>query len=434
VIRELARWIATDELLLLTVVAPLFIFPTSFSPLGLLLIFVVWLCRWRTRGQVTVHWPLVNTCMSVILLMLPVSLFISDDRSLSWQSFYLIVLGIAFFFAIVNGVWTRRQLWWISSLLLALAGALCLLSLVGTDWPRQKVFKAPVLYAYWPRLFYEGPSMPGHGAFHPNVVGGTLTLFIPLALSVYFSPSPHQRGWLRNLVAHLPLALLILLLLFIVVLTQSRGAWLALAAGLWVMVVARYPRLWWEIPIIVGLVFLAGRAWAVPHARELFLGLDSTGTSLSRLAVWGRALAMMRDAPLTGIGLNLFSAVVEARYPLPGPEVAPPHAHNLLLQVGVDLGLPGMIAYLVLLVTCLVRVGQTVTAFRTRENANLVALSAGLLGSLVVASVHGLLDAVTWVARSSPLLWILLALSLATYRFSRQKAVQKGDRNAQTIS
>jgi hypothetical protein len=75
-----------------------------------------------------------------------------------------------------------------------------------------------------------------------------------------------------------------------------------------------------------------------------------------------------------------------------------------------------------------------VTAFRTRENANLVALSVGLLGSLVVASVHGLLDAVTWVARSSPLLWILLALSLATYRFSRQKAVQKGDRNAQTIS
>jgi putative inorganic carbon (HCO3(-)) transporter len=173
----------------------------------------------------------------------------------------------------------------------------------------------------------------------------------------------------------------------------------------------------------VGLVLLAGRAWTVPHARELFLGLDSTGTSLSRLAVWGRALAMIREAPLTGVGLNLFPVVVEARYPLPGPEVAPPHAHNLLLQAGVDLGLPGMIAHLVLFVTCLVRVGQAVTAFRTRENAGMVVLGAGLLGSLVVAGVHGLLDAVTWVARSSPLLWILLAVSLATYRFSGEKAV-----------
>ncbi len=433
-IRELARWIATDELLLLAVAAPLFVFPASFSPLGLLLIFIVWLCRWRTGGRVTVQWPLVNACMLVILLMLPVSLFISDDRSLSWPRFYLIVLGIAFFFAVVNGVRTRRQLWWVSSLLLALAGGLCLLSLIGTDWFSEKVFKAPVLYAYWPRLFYEGPSMPGHGAFHPNIVGGTLALFIPLALSLYFSPSPHQRGWLRNLVVRMPLAFLILVLLFVVILTQSRGAWLGLAVGLWVMVVARYPRLWWEVPIIVGLVLLAGRAWAVPHARELFLGLDSTGTSLRRLAVWGRALVLIRGAPLTGVGLNLFPAIIEARYPLPGPEVAPSHAHNLLLQVGVDLGLPGMIAYLILLVICLVRVSQAVSAFRTRQNASMVALSAGLLGSLVVAGVHGLLDAVTWVARSSPLLWILLALSLVTYRFSGEKAVQKGDHRAQTIS
>ena len=420
---QLARWIATDEMLLLVVVAPLFVFPTSFSPLGLLLILVVWLCRWRTRGQVTVRWPLVNACILVILFMLTVSLFISNDRPLSWPRFYLVVLGIAFFFAVVNGVRTRRQLWWVSSLLLALAGGLCLLSLVGTDWPHQKVFKAPVLYAHWPRLFYEGPSMPGQGAFHPNVVGGTLALFIPLALSLYFSPSPHERGWLRNLVARMPLAFLILLLFFVVVLTQSRGGWLALAVGLWVMVVVRYPRLWWEIPIIVGLVLLAGRAWAVPHARELFLGLDSTGTSLSRLAVWGRALALIRSAPLTGAGLNLFPAIIEARCPLPGPEVAPPHAHNLLLQVGVDLGLPGMIAYLILFVACLVRAGQAVAAFRTREDDNMVVLSAGLLGSLAVAGVHGLLDAVTWVARSSPLLWILLALSLVTYRFSDKKAV-----------
>jgi hypothetical protein len=42
---------------------------------------------------------------------------------------------------------------------------------------------------------------------------------------------------------------------------------------------------------------------------------------------------------------------------------------------------------------------------------------------LVVAGVHGLLDAATWGARPSPLLWILLALSLATYRFSGKKAV-----------
>ena len=76
------------------------------------------------------------------------------------------------------------------------------------------------------------------------------------------------------------------------------------------------------------------------------------GGADQRLEIWSRALYMLQDFPFTGIGMGAFRQVANLLYPffLAGPDAEIPHAHNIFLQVGVDLGLPGLIAWLALLI------------------------------------------------------------------------------------
>lgn len=72
------------------------------------------------------------------------------------------------------------------------------------------------------------------------------------------------------------------------------------------------------------------------------LGLDS------RIEIWQRAVYLIQDFPLTGADMNTFDPVVRTLYPLfiAGPQSPINHAHNHLLQAGVDLGILALITAL----------------------------------------------------------------------------------------
>ena len=94
---------------------------------------------------------------------------------------------------------------------------------------------------------------------------------------------------------------------------------------------------------------------------EIFakLGADNTfGDANFRVQVWHASLQAFHDFTLTGIGIGAFRDVVPVLYPntAVNSEIAT-HAHNLYLQIGLDLGLPGLLAYLSLFATMLVIVG-----------------------------------------------------------------------------
>jgi putative inorganic carbon (HCO3(-)) transporter len=124
---------------------------------------------------------------------------------------------------------------------------------------------------------------------------------------------------------------------------------------------------------------------------------------------------MTQDFPFTGIGMGLFGEVADLLYPFflaaPG---SIPHAHNLLLQIAVDLGIPGLIAWLAIFLTLTVSAWQVFRSSRIAGDGWFMGLSAGLLCSQLALIAHGLVDAVTWgMVRPAPLVWALWGMIAA---------------------
>jgi putative inorganic carbon (HCO3(-)) transporter len=137
----------------------------------------------------------------------------------------------------------------------------------------------------------------------------------------------------------------------------------------------------------------------------------------SRVELWSRAIYGIQDFPLTGMGMNAFRKVLPVLYPLflisPDWDVA--HAHNHLLQAALDLGLPGLVAYLSVwsLVGCLL-----VTVYRQSRRPADRTMAGGLGAGLIAHFAFSMTDAIPLGAKVGVLFWLALALSVALHRIA----------------
>jgi putative inorganic carbon (HCO3(-)) transporter len=169
--------------------------------------------------------------------------------------------------------------------------------------------------------------------------------------------------------------------------------------------------------VLPAALIVAGSALVVVRP-EVVAGFINTSQqsadeiSLSgRPEIWSRAFYAIQDFPFTGAGLGTFRRVVNLLYPLftisPTYDIA--HAHDIFLQVALDLGLPGLIAYL----ACL-WIAFVVAWHGARRSAGAVrSLALGLLAGLLALHVYGLTDAIALGAKPGVAFWLALGLIAA---------------------
>ncbi len=163
--------------------------------------------------------------------------------------------------------------------------------------------------------------LTGSGIFHdPNEVGVLTAVLMVLGLYWLTDRRSGSARWLW--VGPL------LLFLYALNLTQSRGALLALLAGLAVLLVARFG---WRVATLLGVVVLPALLLFL-EGRQTDLS-TSGGTAQDRIQIWSDALVAMRQAPLFGVGREVF-AKQEGLV-----------AHNSYLQCFVELGVFGGILF-----------------------------------------------------------------------------------------
>lgn len=347
-------------------------------------------------------WP-----WALLLLQAVVATAISPFPLVSITRLACIVFGSILLRAMLTAVRTHRDIE-VMTWLYAIGGGLVGVGgLFGTQWPgfadlnRKLSVLGPLASRFPQRL----AGIPGAEAgFNANAMGGATLFFIPV-LAALAIRAASERSSLQAIVALgalLPLAA-------VVVLTQSRTAWLALAVVAAVMLLSIVR----SKAVTAAMAGAAAIAIAASGAVPAALGSRSVtppGALIrmdTRPQLWARAVQMIRKAPLTGIGLDAFR--------ITGREVAPPfdatdksdvHVHNVFLQTALDFGLPGLVVFVALLLTMgfMWRAVDRVGASGDR----LVAL--GVFGGLLGVTVFGLYDAIMIGTKLSLCFWWSLGL------------------------
>lgn len=397
--------------------APFLIFP-GVSPvatlLALLALVAAWIARWIVERQPGKLTPL-NGALLLWCAAVGVGILVTAFPELTLPKATGLVLGLATCRYLLNAIRRRAQLRWAAIGLVALGLAIAAVGVVSVQWPEKVPLITRRITIPMPRLL----ALPGgpESGISANQFGGTLAFFIALSASAALG-ALQQRG--RRLLAVLWIGLS-LVSLFLIVLTQSRGAWLGtLMGGLLLLalwgVYARSPG--WRMGLLalcaVSLLALALGLWWIGAERLAQIweepggmtALGSLSTLGFRQEVWRWAVAALGDFPFTGCGLGTFREVVRLLYPLnvsPSFDIA--HAHNIFLQVGLDVGLPGLIAYLALL-----GIAVAVGLQTAHRDAGLRPLALGLVGGLASLHIYGLLDALAPGSKTAIVFWIALGL------------------------
>jgi putative inorganic carbon (HCO3(-)) transporter len=144
-------------------------------------------------------------------------------------------------------------------------------------------------------------------------------------------------------------------------------------------------------------------------------------SAAGRLELFSRAIYMLEDFSFTGIGLGMFPRILSLLYPLflVGPDTEVPHAHNILLQAGVDHGIPGLVVFLALLILLGV---LGIQAIRESRGRPWEPLAIGLLAGLIAYLVHGQVDAYGYTPRAHILVWGHFGLLTAVWKSTRLRA------------
>jgi O-antigen ligase len=409
--------------------------PLDSGQVLLLLTLGAWLLRGLARREIR---------LPAAPLTIPLLLFTGAIALSLWNAFSVAagltellkwVEVIAVYWFVVETV-DRKKLPWLAGMVLAAA-----LAQAGAGvWQFALRGIGPEHFQIPGTSFYRA-----YGGFEqPNPFAGYIGLTLPLAIGLLmlevgnwmsdvgsFTFHATLRGNTQYAIRITPhriashitflLALCALLLAAALVASWSRGAWLGAGAAVAVML-AFWPRRWWlgvSGVALVAAVLIGGSALGVlPAAIRTRLTdftqytqiYDARGAGVNdvnyavieRLAHWQAAAEMIRARLWTGVGLGNYEAAYETFRLLKWP-YALGHAHNYLLNITAETGLPGLLAYLFLWGAIL---WQTFRALGETTGWQR-GLALGLLGVWAHLHIHNLVDNL-YVSN----IWIHLAVLL----------------------
>lgn len=374
----------------------LLIFPGPLTPLGMLGALGILALRWLARGtpfpQTKLNLPLL-----VFLSLFAFGLVTTGKPDTAWMVASHALAGILVFVSIADRADSRAQLVAATGVMVLIGAAFAIGSPFGADWSGSQGFDFRAFTTRYLPLMARPSNV--------NNIAGALEVAVPLAFALI---AARQKPW--RVLGALALAPLLVMLLLL----QSRGAWLAVLMGL-VVYATLYRR--WILPLI-PFVLLGGlwlnNAFGDPLPTQAIGGEEREVVTLGdRTEIWSEGLRLLARSPLTGIGVNGFAAYGAPKigtgtgvYELRGN-----HSHNLFLQITLDTGLIGGIAFLAMLGTA------ALAAWRVyrRAQAGTVerALSIGLLAAFTVIVTHGMFDMIFWGLKGGIFLWATLALAPA---------------------
>jgi O-antigen ligase len=255
-------------------------------------------------------------------------------------------------------------------------------------------------------------SRPRGPFSHYQTFAGVLLLCDLVVISALTYRRRERRWWHWFAAVTISLALL---------LSLTRGAWVALLASVLLLLVVRAPKaLLWMAPLVVLVAVLSPlpvieRFSSIADLRDL--------SNYDRLCMVYSGMRMIEERPLVGIGPDMVGEL----YPIYRHPTAPflerPHLHNAFLQVAAERGLPALAAFLALLVGS---AGVALRGFR-REGGHTGAradLWVATLLCVVAFSIAGLFEDNWNDTEVQRILLVMLALPVCLQLSARPEVAE----------
>ncbi len=294
-------------------------------------------------------------------------------------------------YALMQELLVQAPAWW-DRLVAALLGGQLLASVIGL----RQLYADTSALARWadPNSVSEGTVRIYSTLGNPNLLGGYLLPILPLAVAALL----RWQGWPSRLFALSALGLGTAAL----VLTYSRGAWMALVvqAAVVLLLLAlgltrSWPLLWRRlVPLLLLLLATALLVVLVTQVEplrvrvmSLVAGREDSSNNF-RINVWLAALDMIQARPWLGIGPG--NEAFNRIYPLfQQPKFNALSAYSIPLELAVEAGIPGLLAGVGLVLTSL---REGLRSWNAAGNDALPALAA--LAVIAGLAVQGLTDTI----------------------------------------
>ena len=236
---------------------------------------------------------------------------------------------------------------------------------------------------------------------NPNVLGEFIILIFPITLALMAtSDRAHDRFFLF---------MVALINCWCLIFTWSRGAWIGciIATAVFLCVSSKhfFTAGLLSLPWIGAFVYLKNDSLILQ--RLTTFGDSSTSY---RLGIWKGVLRMLEDFGLWGLGIG--NGAFEKIYPLyalSGMEVAP-HAHNLYLQISVEMGIFALIAFL-LFVFLYTQFSFSFCKSAMSRSNKMICL--GIFSGIFAILIQGLTDYIWYNYRIFLLFWMIAGLGVA---------------------
>lgn len=264
--------------------------------------------------------------------------------------------------------------------------------------------------------------------FNVNEIGGAMAWLIPVMLGIAWrlrretTPSPAVR--VMGGLAWVGFGLLLIALY----LGQSRLAIIGVIAAL-------FFQIRWTLPrggrraayVALGAFALAEILVFTPIFNSQYVALleRDEGSLTGRVEIYRAAVDIVLDHPLTGVGMNAFRAAsVREDYYVPGwDNRVLPHAHNEVLQISSDLGLPGAIWLALVYLTA----GRMLLTAYQRGDRGIRTLAAAVAAGLIAHGIYGIGDAIPLWDRFSFVFWWLIGLAAALHAHALRTADDRAE-------
>jgi O-antigen ligase len=281
-------------------------------------------------------------------------------------------------------------------------------------------------------LVYE-PSGDGRLLFSyyydPNDLALLLVCTIPLG--VYF----FGRG--SRLLTRALVAVATGAIIMAVVATESRGAFLALTA-ICAYVLVSYRAIsararWGTVALLIVLLIMFGTEtfWnrmatlLNPQADYNWAGQSEGG----RMEIWRRGLGYMVQRPF-GVGAQMYGMAEGTMSPAAARQTGGVKwgaAHNSYLEIGVELGVPGLIAFVALLVISIRNMRASANLLRTRGQGSAANNDETMLAQAMIGSIIGYMVAGFFLSQAySKFLYLAVIPMVAGLATIRSRPPQKG--------